>query len=203
MYQQPKVSSSSPLRKLPAPVKRLIGNIYWLSRDAVDFFAEITGAIPSHIVRRAIYKHLFRIEIGQKTSIHRGCRFYHPSGVRLGNHSTINRNVLLDGRMGITIGSNVSISEGTFILTLQHDLNDAVNFDNAGAPVIIDDYVFVGTKAIILPGVTLGRGAAVGAGAIVTKNVDPYTIVVGVPAKPIGTRRQDLTYQLDYKKFLG
>jgi acetyltransferase-like isoleucine patch superfamily enzyme len=203
MYQQPKVSGANPLKKLPAPIKRLLSKLYWLSHDAADYFAELTGVIPSHTLRRWIYHYLFKVKIGQKTSLHRGCRFYHPSGVCVGNHSVINRNVLLDGRMGITIGNNVSISEGTFILTLQHDLNDATNFDNTGAPVVIEDYVFIGSKAMLMPGVTIGRGAAVGAGAIVTKNVEAFTIVAGVPAKPIGMRRQDLTYQLDYKKFLG
>ena len=203
MYQQPKVSGASPLKKLPTPVKRFVSKTYWLAHDAVDYFAELTGGIPSHTLRRAIYRYVFKIPIGQKTSLQRGCRFYHPAGVHIGNHSVVNRDVLLDGRMGITIGDNVSISEGTFILTLQHDLDDAVNFDNTGAPVVIEDYVFIGSRAMIMPGVTIGRGAAVGAGAIVTKNVEPYTIVAGVPAKPIGMRRQDLTYQLDYKKFLG
>ena len=203
MYQPPKVSGSSPLKKLPAPVKRLLGKLYWMAHDATDYFAELTGIIPSHTLRRLMYRYLFKIKIGPKTSLHRGCRFYHPSGVRIGKHAVINRNVLLDGRMGITIGDNVSISEGTFILTLQHDLNDAVNFDNTGAPVIIEDYVFIGSRAMIMPGVTIGRGAAVGAGAIVTKSVEPYTIVAGVPAKPIGMRRPDLTYHLDYRKFLG
>lgn len=201
MYQ-PKVSASSPLKKLPAPVKRLLGKSYWLSHDAIDFGAELTGHIPFHTVRRVIYRGLLRVQLGAHSSVHRGCRLYRPAGVRIGRHSVINRDVLLDGRMGVTIGDNVSISEGTVILSLQHDVHDA-NFDNAGAPVVIQDYVFVGTRALILPGVTVGRGAVVAAGAIVTRDVEPYTIVAGSPAKPIGTRRTDLSYELNYSKFLG
>jgi len=63
--------------------------------------------------------------------------------------------------------------------------------------VNIKDYVFIGPRAIILPGVTIGRGAVVAAGAVVTKNVDELSIVGGVPAKEIGQRNgESLTYKL-------
>ena len=138
----------------------------------------------------------------QATSIHRNCRFYRPGGVSIGAHTVINRDVLLDGRSGLRIGDNVSISEGSQILTLEHDPNSP-SFEWSGAPVIIGDRVFLGARAIILPGMTVGEGAVVAAGAVVTHDVPPYTIVGGVPARPIGERRRDLAYSLDYRKFLG
>jgi acetyltransferase-like isoleucine patch superfamily enzyme len=198
----PRISSRSILRKLPLPVKRFLNTVYWLGYDAVDFLAEAIGWLPSHVVRRLLYKHLLRIHIATGTSIHRGCRFYKPRGVQIGALTVINRDVLLDGRMGLIIGDNVSVSEGVAIFTLEHDPNSP-EFANRGAPVHIADRTFIGARAIILPGVTVGEGAVVAAGAVVTHDVPPYAIVGGVPARPIGERCRDLSYMLDYRKFLG
>lgn len=124
----------------------------------------------------------------------------HPGGPRritIGQRSVINRGVVLDGRFPLTIGDNVSISIGSVILTLEHDLH-AADFRAVGAPVTIGDRVFIGTRAVVLPGVSVGEGAAVAAGSVVTKDVDPYTIVGGVPAKAIGSRPRNLTYQTGF-----
>jgi acetyltransferase-like isoleucine patch superfamily enzyme len=81
------------------------------------------------------------------------------------------------------------------IWTLHHDYNSA-DFAQIGQPVIIEDYVWLCSRSIILPGVTVGKGAVVAAGAVVTRNVQPYTVVGGVPAKFIATRNENLTYNL-------
>ncbi|WP_333480017.1 acyltransferase [Allocoleopsis sp.] len=128
-----------------------------------------------------------------------GAWFDAPKNFKVGKHSVINQKCRLDNRGGITIGENVSISAEVCILTADHDLQ---SWDFAGRtrPVHIEDYVFIGTRAVILPGVTLGKGCAVAAGAIVTKSVSPCTIVAGVPAKPIGKRQPDLQYRLSYRR---
>jgi acetyltransferase-like isoleucine patch superfamily enzyme len=189
-------------RRLPAWLRRWLSQMYWRRVDTVDFVAEVAGRLPSHKLRLLILRRMLKVSIGRRTSVHRGCRFYRPTGVQIGSHTVINRDILLDGRMGLIIGENVSISEGTAIFTLEHDPNSP-DFANRGATVCIEDYVFVGARAIILPGVTVGRGAVVAASAVVTRDVAPYTIVGGVPARPIGQRRRDLAYTLDYLKFLG
>lgn len=189
-------------RLLPAWTRRWLMRLYWLWYDTRDFLVETIGWIPLHSVRGFLYRRLVHIRIGQKTSVHRGCRFYRATGVEIGSHSIVNRDVLLDGRMGLTIGDNVSISEGAAIFTLEHDPNSP-EFADRGAAVTIKDRVFIGARAIILPGVTLEEGAVVAAGALVTHDVEPFTIVGGVPARPIGQRRRDLAYTLDYRKFLG
>jgi maltose O-acetyltransferase len=81
----------------------------------------------------------------------------------------------------------VDIASEVMIWTSEHDLHDP-NMRAIEEKVIIEDYVFIGPRVIILPGVKIGRGAAVGAGAVVTKDVEPGTIVGGVPAKIIGRR---------------
>jgi maltose O-acetyltransferase len=127
---------------------------------------------------------------------------YRPNQIVIGDHSVINYGVLLDGRGGLNIGDNVSISEGTIILTMGHDI-DAPDFRLKGGRVMIDDYVFIGSYTRILPGVTVGEGAVVGVGSVVTKDVDPYTVVGGVPARYIRDRSQDLSYQLHHRKRFG
>ena len=189
-------------RHTPFWLKHFAGRLYWLRYDARDFLAEVIGRIPSHTVRLYLWRRLLRVTIGTHTSVHRGCRFYRPNGVSVSDNTVINREVLLDGRMGLQIGNNVSISEGVAIFTLEHDPNSA-DFESRGAAVLIQDYAFIGARAIILPGVTIGQGAVVAAGAVVAHDVAPYTIVGGVPARVIGQRNHDLRYQLDYRKFLG
>ena len=96
------------------------------------------------------------------------------------------------------IGDNVSVSPGVWILTDEHDIDDP-DFPEVLSPVRIEDYAFIGSKAMILPGVTIGRGAVVGAGAVVTKSVAPFDVVGGVPARVIGRRGSEPRYELDYR----
>jgi maltose O-acetyltransferase len=190
------------LRRLPVPVKQVVKANYRRARDAVDFVAEAIGWLPSHELRLLLYRHLLRIPIGKRSSIHRACRFYRPSAVRIGAYTVIMRDVLLDGRMGLDIGDHVSISEGAMIFTLEHDPHSP-EFEIRGAPVRLAARVSVGSRAVVLPGISVGEGAMIATGAVVTHDVEPYTIVAGVPARPIGTRCRDLTYQMTYRKFLG
>jgi maltose O-acetyltransferase len=121
-------------------------------------------------------------------------------GVRIGRNSRIGRNCSLDARSPLSIGDNVSVSPEVIILAGTHDVNDPRFAASPVGPwaVSIEDYVWIGTRAMILPGVTVGRGAVVAAGSVVTKDVPPLTIVAGVPAKPIGSRDSGATvYELD------
>lgn len=107
---------------------------------------------------------------------------------------SIGPKVLLDARCGITIHKNVVIAYDAIIWSLNHDYND-VHFCGKGAPVEIGAYAWICSRSIILPGITIGEGAVVASGAIVTKDVEPWTVVGGIPAKPIGKRvRQDYQY---------
>lgn len=164
----------------------------------LDVAPALISALPAHGLRLAGFRYL-GATIGPHTSIHRGCRFYCIQQLEIDAHTVVNSNVILDARCGLRIGSNVSISEQAALYTLQHDLDDP-HFVTVGAPIEIEAYVFIGARAIILPGVRLGRGSAVAAGAVVTRDVAPFTVVAGVPAKPVRQRTDDLRYTLDYRR---
>ena len=114
--------------------------------------------------------------------------FYYPPNISIGEDTIIGENAVLDGRDKLTIGNHVDMATEVMIYNGQHDVDDEV-FKAVNAPVIIEDYVFIGPRAIILPGVKIGTGAVVGAGAVVTKDVEAFAIVGGVPAKLIRERR--------------
>ena len=135
---------------------------------------------------------------GGGTSIHRRCKFFHVGKLFVGNNTVINFGCYLDNRRGITIGNNVGIAHNTKIYTLGHDLNDP-QFKTKGAAVTIKDNVFIFSNALIMPDVTIGEGAIVLAGSVVTKNVDPWTIVGGNPAKKIRERSREIDYKQIYR----
>ncbi|PWU09039.1 MAG: acetyltransferase [Verrucomicrobia bacterium] len=140
---------------------------------------------------------------GKGTGVQLGCRFLNGRKIFLGQRNVVNFGCLLDGReFPIRIGSDVSIGPEAAILTLGHD-TQSENFDDRGGEVIIGDHAWICYRAIILPGVTIGQGAVVGAGAVVSRDVPPFKIVAGAPAREIGTRRLDLKYELEYAPFLG
>jgi maltose O-acetyltransferase len=136
------------------------------------------------------------MRIGPKSFIHMGAKFYQLDKISIGEGTIIGYGVFLDGRDRLEIGNHVDFASEVMVYNAEHDHN-SVDFHAITEPVVIEDYVFVGPRAIILPGVRIGRGAIVAAGAVVTKDVVPMSVVGGVPAKVIGERRvQDLNYRL-------
>jgi maltose O-acetyltransferase len=128
-----------------------------------------------------------------------GCRFLNGRKVYLGERNVINFGCLLDGRKyKIQTGSDVSIGPEASILSLGHD-PQSTDFADRGGDVLIGDHVWIGYRAIILPGVKIGEGAVVGAGAVVTNDVNPFSIVAGNPARKIGERNKELNYRLNYE----
>jgi maltose O-acetyltransferase len=159
------------------------------------FILHLVGLIPIHHLRRFFYR-LVGIKIGRGSTLHMGTRFYKPNNIVIGEDSIIGEGAVLDGRAKLIIGNHVAIATEVMIYNSEHDINEE-HFSPIEAPVKIEDYVFIGPRAIILPGVTIGRGAIVAAGAVVTKDVPPFAIVAGVPAKIIGERRlKKLNYRL-------
>lgn len=154
----------------------------------------VIGRLPFHALR-ILGLRILKAKIGKRTGIYRGFEVRRPRFLTIGNSSVVGHGALLDARCGLTIGDNVNLSNEVMIWTLHHDYNDR-NFAQTGAPVIIGNYAWICSRAIILPGVTIGEGAVVAAGAVVARDVAPYTVVGGVPAKPIAKRNEHLTYDL-------
>ena len=147
----------------------------------------ISCAVPFHSLRKLIFR-LAGVKIGKNSFIHMSTRFYLPINITIGNGTIIGDHCFLDGRSPLKIGDHVDIASQVLIYNSQHDINSG-DFDPVEEPVEIGDYVFIGPRAIILPGVKIGKGAVIAAGAVVTGDVKPFEIVGGVPAKVIGERK--------------
>lgn len=154
----------------------------------------IVSRVPLSVLRHAWYRAVVGMTIARGASLQRDLYVYvgargHSGlrGIAIGARSVVGRACCLDGRGGLTIGTNVVVSPGVWLLTDGHDADDP-DFPEVLAPVEIQDDVWLGSRATVLPGVTIGTGAAVAPGAVVSKDVPPYAIVSGVPARPVGTR---------------
>ena len=132
-------------------------------------------------------------KIEKKVSMFANVDIRNIKGLEIGEGSSIGPKVLLDARKGIKLGRNVTIAYEAIIWTLHHDYNSS-DFRSIGSSVEVGDYVWICSRTIILPGVKIGEGAVIASGAVVTKDVEPYTIVGGIPAKKIGYRNKDLSY---------
>lgn len=166
----------------------------WL--ELIVWKAHLVGyLVPSHHLRRAFYR-LVGMKIGTGSSIHMKLTLYNPAGISVGEDTIVGEKCTFDGRAKLTIGNHVDIASEVMIYNSEHDINDP-KFGAIVAPVTIEDYVFIGPRAIVLPGVTIGKGAVIGAGAVVTKDVESNMIVGGVPAKVIGERKvKEHSYKL-------
>lgn len=135
------------------------------------------------------------MKLEKGATIYSGCQIRSPQNIKLGKRSIVGEGALLDGRRGLTIGDDVNISSGAWLWTLHHDYNSP-NFEAVGAPIEIGNRAWICSRATILPGVKIGEGAVVAAGAVVVRDVAPYKVVGGVPAREIAQRSAELNYEL-------
>lgn len=154
--------------------------------------AEVIGHLPSGTLR-ALGAKAMGMNVAPTAMLHRWREIRDGQNIIIGDGSIIGMWATLDGREGITIGKYVNFSSEVSLWTLQHDYNSPT-FATEGGPIVIGDRAWISYRATILPGVTIGEGAVVAANSVVTKNVEPYTVVGGIPAKPIKKRTADLTY---------
>lgn len=164
------------------------------ARSVFQLGLTLLAYVPSHTLRKAGLR-LCGARIASKSLLYHGFWILAPSNLTIEESAVVGDHAILDAREGLTIGKNVNLSTNVAIWTGQHDYQSP-NFTYKGGPVRIGDYAWLSFRTTILPGVTVGEGAVVAAGAVVTKDVAPYTVVGGVPAKVIGTRNRDLRYDL-------
>lgn len=165
---------------------KVINRIWSVVADFGLFLIHLTGLIPSHMVRQTVYR-LAGMKLGGGSTLHAGADFFSLRKIRIGNDTIIGGGVFLDGRDEIKIGSHTDVASEVMVYNSEHKLDDP-EFGATLEKVTIGDHVFIGPRAIILPGVNIGNGAVVAAGAVVTSDVPPFKIYGGVPAKEIGER---------------
>lgn len=164
----------------------------------------VINHIPSYTIRHMWYRRILGWQVGQGTAILLG-QHVQMAGIRtsgrkvsIGEDTVINQGCMLYTTGGLIIGSHVSISAGVWLVTGSHDMNDPL-FPAFYKPIVIGDYAWIGMRATILGNITIGEGAVVMAGAVVTHDVAPYTVVGGVPARPITKRTlTNPSYTLDF-----
>ncbi len=157
-------------------------NLYGL----IKYFPSPLGDVLRYLIVKIFIKKIGRVRI------YEGTTFWYPERIEIGDSVTLNEWVYLNGYGGLIIKNGVRIGERTSIITSDH------NFEKKeipiyqqpiiGGSVVIEKNVWLGCHVVILKGVHIGEGAVVAAGAVVTKDVSPFSIVAGVPAKVIKTR---------------
>ena len=155
-------------------------------------FLDLVGKIPSQRIRKILYR-MCGASINKKSVIYSGCEVRNPKGLFIDAGTIVGHDTILDARSGLKLGKNVNISSQAAFWTAQHSPK-AFDFNTVFGKIIVCDYAWVSFRATVLPNVTIGKGAIVAAGAVVTTDVPPYAIVGGIPAKVIGERPRELSY---------
>ena len=145
-----------------------------------------SGWFPCSACKRWILRR-FGATIGRGVVLKPRVRIKFPWRLTVGDHAWIGEDVWIDNLAHVTLGANVCLSQGVYVCTGSHD-HRQVSFDLIVLPVVIEDQVWLATRSLVLPGVTVGRGAVAAAGSVVTRDVPAGTIVGGVPAQPLGPR---------------
>lgn len=137
---------------------------------------------------------LMRVKIGKNLKTRSATSVENPSAISIGNNVWISKNVALSAMNGIKIGDDVTIAKDVSLISGDHEFSDLKKKINQQGmkknrkPIIISDDVWIGEKVTILKSVTIGRGSVIGAASVVTKDIPPFSIAVGNPARVIKKR---------------
>jgi maltose O-acetyltransferase len=133
----------------------------------------------------AVFSYGGKIEIGEDCYIGEGTRIRSANSIKIGNEVMISDNVTIYDTDAHSLNHTLRHQEFVEVVVLNNLIKDAKELDVKSAPVSIEDHVWIGFNAAILKGVTIGKGAIIGASSVVTKDVEAFTVVVGNPAKVI------------------
>lgn len=157
------------------------------------------GYIPSHHIRDFFYRNVFKVNMAKGSVIYYGAELRGQYNLTLMKGAIVGDRCTIDARRGfIRIGRNVQLGNNVNLWTGSHDMNDPYFRSMPGkrGPIIIEDYVWIGPGATVLHSVKIGKGSVIAAGSIITKDVEPFSVMAGVPAKKIGERNHDMKYDL-------
>ena len=177
-------------RRLAATMSVGEGAVTYLDEWVGAFLRPIPGILGA-VLRWAYYRVVFA-RLAGFCFIRPGARITHSYGMSVGRNLHLNTGTFIDARGGLTLGDNVLIGPNAVLLTSQHHWSDPsqpiVVQGHQLAPTTVGDDVWIGANAVILPGLNIASGTVVGAGAVVTKNTESYSIVGGIPARVVGFR---------------
>lgn len=145
-----------------------------------------SGWFPVYGLKRWLLR-CFGAEIGRRVVIKPHVRIKYPWHLRVGNDSWIGEEVWIDNLALVDVSGDVCLSQGVYLCTGSHDRN-SVKFDLIVKPIVIEAQAWVAARAVVLPGVTIGRGAVIAAGSVVTKDILPGLVVGGSPIRTIDQR---------------
>ena len=166
------------------------------NRLGIVFYNFFVTHIPFYAIRHGVLR-LWGAKIGKGSAIFRDTTVLGIDQITIGENVVISFRCMLDARGGLTIGDNVVIASDVHFITGTH-LPDSDTFAYTLEPIVLGDFVWIASRATVLPNVTIGRGAVVGATSLVRSDVGEMEIVAGVPAKVRGMRKSALLYNPSY-----
>jgi putative colanic acid biosynthesis acetyltransferase WcaF len=158
---------------------RLCWQIVWL------LFFRITP-IPFFACRACILR-FFGAEVGISTYVYPNVRIWAPWQLVLGDKATLGPGVEVYNPGGVHLGHHAIVSQDAYLCGGSHDFNDLA-FPMTWAPIVLEPYSWICARAVVLPGVTVGKGAILGAAAVISKDMDPLGVYVGNPARMVTSR---------------
>ena len=182
-------------------LRRIKGRIWRILYDDIEYIIlnHFVNHIPCWSIRKIAY-YICGMRIGKGSRISMGAIIIRPSRIQIGENSIINENVLLDGREGLSIGNNNSISMYVKIYTGTHSISSPT-FEYKGHPTIIRDNCWLGTSSIIMPGSSLMDFTVIGANSVFHGKTEEKDVMMGIPAKKTFTREINTKYSIKYNSW--